>query len=560
MHPDSGKSGGFFNKVMHLVRGHASVASAPAADSDGLSAREVLQESMVRKRRNEAIRQHEFAQLRLLRQRNEAGSEAAGAFQPKDDELLSMLGQETRSTETLQKIDAIEAQMSGQWWRQPGSASKGDKPVAQPQLSTRPMHDVPVLGEDSVVTPALAVPPVLAPANIAMTDAAAPAAVQAAELVVPATPSPVAAPVARAFKPHPDLEEAAILFAHGDLDGARTRLLEQLVQVLSAEPVDEEKAAVLWHAVLDLCRATGDEEAFEPLAIDYAEHFGRSAPLWSSIPQRLGMAPLYGAARSAPAKRQFQWASPAMLTVGAVTALRLAQEDAPLPWSMSWQRLTSIDEAALAPLAKLLDAWASSQGQFVLSDAGKLLQLVEQNTVTSDATRNASWWTLRMAFLRLANRLEAYEEVALDYCITYEVSPPSWVEPMCHCVVQEEGEADVSILQEASLHSVHAQAASGALAHAVPGACPGLAGVIEGDPQAWLDALTAQAQPGQVLDIPCENLIRMDFVAAGSVLNWAADMQNQGYSLRFTQLHHLVAVFFHVIGIHEHATLQATQA
>jgi len=84
--------------------------------------------------------------------------------------------------------------------------------------------------------------------------------------------------------------------------------------------------------------------------------------------------------------------------------------------------------------------------------------------------------------------------------------------------------------------------------------------VIEGDPQDWLNALAAQAKRGQVLDIACGNLIRLDFVAAGSILNWAADMQNQGYALRFTQLHQLVATFFHVIGIHEHATLQATFA
>ncbi len=59
----------------------------------------------------------------------------------------------------------------------------------------------------------------------------------------------------------------------------------------------------------------------------------------------------------------------------------------------------------------------------------------------------------------------------------------------------------------------------------------GLVGVIEGDLQAWLDALTAQAKPGQVLEVACDNLIRLDFVAAGGLLNWAAEMQNQGYIL-----------------------------
>lgn len=557
MHSDSGKSGGFFNKVMHLVRGNAAAASESSADFDGLgAASDDLKEVRVRKRRNEAIRRHEFAQLRLLRNRNEVGGQSPLDDAGKDDELLSMLGQETRSTETLQKIDAIEAQMSGQWWRNPAQAAvKGDKPPLTRKLNARQLSDLPVLGEDSVVQPA---PPPMAPANIlsAASDVVCP--VKVAPEPVEVEPSAEASePAELCFLPSPDLEEAAILFAHGDIDGARARLLEQLLQALSTEPVNDTKAAVLWHAALDLCRALGDEEAFEPLAIDYAEHFGRSAPLWSSMPERLGLPPLKGDAPAAVKKRQFQWSCPSVLTAGAVAALRVSQEEAPQPWSMSWLRLTSIEEAALQPLAQLFDAWASSQGQFLWSDVGKLLQLLEQQTPVGEGAQPEQWWSLRMSVLRLLHRMDEYEQVALDYCITYEVSPPSWVEPDCLCVAQEEGAADVSILQEASLHSAH-PATPGTVAAPTPVAKQGLAGVLEGDSQPWLDALTAQAKSGQVLEVACDNLIRLDFVAAGGILNWAADMQSQGYVVRFTNLHQLVAVFFCVIGIHEHAQVQAT--
>lgn len=245
--------------------------------------------------------------------------------------------------------------------------------------------------------------------------------------------------------------------------------------------------------------------------------------------------------------------------MGAVTALRAARTDALQPWCMSWQRLSSIEEAALAPLTQLLEAWASSQGQFVLSDAARLLQVLEAQTPVADGSRNAQWWALRMALLRLMHRMEAYEQVALDYCVAYEVSPSPWVEPLCDCVVQEEGEADASILQDASLYAKHAVAGSGMQPVAVD-RTKELAGVIEGDLHEWLDALASQAQVGRELHIACKQLIRVDFVAAGSVLNWAAQMQSKGYRLRFTQLHQLVAVFFHIIGIHEHATVQATLA
>lgn len=557
MQPDSGKTGGFFNKVMHMVRGVPGASGLEGEpDSDGLSAAQTLQESVERKRRNDAIRQQEFAHLRQLRQRHEAVAQSAGADAAREDGFLpSLLGMETRSSETLQKIDEIEAQMSGQWWRQPSAApSVPDKSVKPKTLSSRQWSVLPVLGEESVVLPAAseaaqATVPSLLPGSEML--AAGPAAVTATEV-----------PVDKGFEPHPDLEEAAILFAHGDIQGARTRLLEQLLQLLSMEGADAVQVSVLWHALLDLCRAVGDEEAFEPLAIDYAEHFGRSAPLWSSLPARLGMAPLYGVEQKSVTRRRLQWACPAMLTVGAIHALRSAHQDAPQPWSMSWLRLHSIDEVALAPLAQLLTEWADQPGQFVMSDAGKVLELLERQTPLQDAACAPQWWVVRMALLRLMHRMDDYEQVALDYCITYEVSPPSWVAPQCHCVVQEEGEADVSILQEGTtLLSVQGvPTAPGGAIQPVPGLGEGLSGVIEGDAQPWLDALAEQAHSGQVLEVVCENLIRLDFVAAGSVLNWAAEMQAKGVSLKFTRLHQLVAVFFCIIGIQEHALVKASAA
>lgn len=571
MHNEQGKSGGFLSKVMHLVRG---VPAAPGAvaghEADSPSQRAMLREVVERKRRNDAIRQQEFAQLRQLRQRGALTGQGAQAAATRVAAgfLPSVLGRDARSSQTLQKIDEIEAQMSDQWWRPASETGAADPKAARTRKPVgKALSRIPVLGEDHMVGPSTLLPlelsltdTVPSPAPLIAPDLA-PAAIaprEPAKKPVPKTP----AVVARVFKPHPDLEEAAILFAHGDMHGARTRLLEQLVQALNTAPVDEDKVAMLWHAALDWCRATGDEETFEPLAIDYAEHFGRSGPLWFSIPARLGLPALYGEEVGKVSKRQVQWSCPSMLTVGSVTALRAAHQNAAQPWSMSWARLSSMDEAAVQPLTQLFDEWASSTGQFVLSDAGKLLDVLQQHSVLQERSHAPQWWELRMAVLRLMHRVEEYEQVALDYCITYEISPPSWVDPRCVCVVQETGEADVSLLQEASLQSSYAQAAADGAQPAMPVVLSGLNGVIEGDAQERLDALLEQAQHhgSKTLDVACDNLIRLDFVAAGGVLNWAADLQSQGYTLRFQQVHQLVAVFFHIIGIQEHATIEATLA
>ena len=64
MHPDSSKSGGFFSKVMHLMRSKA--GTDIPSDADHLGVLETSQEVRERRRRNEAIRRQEFAQLRAL--------------------------------------------------------------------------------------------------------------------------------------------------------------------------------------------------------------------------------------------------------------------------------------------------------------------------------------------------------------------------------------------------------------------------------------------------------------------------------------------------------------
>jgi hypothetical protein len=80
-----------------------------------------------------------------------------------------------------------------------------------------------------------------------------------------------------------------------------------------------------------------------------------------------------------------------------------------------------------------------------------------------------------------------------------------------------------------------------------------LSGTIEGDATPLLEPLEAMLRPGIALPVSCDKLMRIDFAAAGSVLNWAADQQAKGYVVHFQNLHRLIAVFFNVIGINEHA-------
>ena len=87
---------------------------APVAGADPAYSGRALQEMIARKRRNDSIRNREFDQLRRLKSRS-AGT-ADPTARPSHFSTSISASTEGRAM-TLSKIDAIEAQMSDQWWQ-----------------------------------------------------------------------------------------------------------------------------------------------------------------------------------------------------------------------------------------------------------------------------------------------------------------------------------------------------------------------------------------------------------------------------------------------------------
>jgi ABC-type transporter Mla MlaB component len=56
-----------------------------------------------------------------------------------------------------------------------------------------------------------------------------------------------------------------------------------------------------------------------------------------------------------------------------------------------------------------------------------------------------------------------------------------------------------------------------------------------------------------IMVISCAKLIRVDFSAASTLLNWVSARQSEGRAVQFSDVNRLVAAFFNVMGITEHA-------
>ena len=568
--PSSG--GGLLSKVVRFVRNPTvnwSELDSIQDDKESQYSKQMLKEMIERKRRNDFVRRREFDQLRKLRQRDALSGQRTADPAARPSFFQSSLTSPGERAVTIKKIDEIEAQMSMQWWKskQAGDNPEGAAPV-QAGDALAAATTVPALPNAYAPTAPLALQPT-PPARTAPEPLFAGDSLAAQETSLPleepdaatwnmggaGTSAPPAAPALEKFVHEPDLEEAAIRFANGDYAGAEAGLLE----VLERHSADEADAQFeIWMTLFDLYRATGQQDRFDALAIDFAGRFARSAPLWFSIPEQLGLQAAVKAEATAVPQREFSWNAPAAMTLQSAAALQASINRSASPWTLTWTRLKSIEDTALTALANEFTRWADMKGQFVFTGSQALLTLLQECTQSGNRETNPEWWRLRMAVLRFMGQADEFEMVALDYCVTYEVSPPSWANPLCGYsddstpeVAPAPAPAQDLVARPHWKDSTTPAPLTG-FGDSVP-ALAGLTGHIEGDATHLLEGMQDHVPAGQPLAIPCDKLIRIDFTAAGSVLNWAAQQQAQGREVQFHNLHRLVAVLFNVLGVNEHA-------
>lgn len=198
----------------------ADAASAPA-----------LKAVIERKRRNETVRQREFDHLRQLRKRGFGGGMSAGSSQRSRLDT-TQAGLSYERTQTLRKIDRVEAQMARQGWSAP--PVDGVAMPAQGLLSdaTPPEDDAARVSGFAPTVP----PP---EAARSVDESAAPFVSRPRQPAVPAVPPP--APESDAV-----LEEAALRWALGDAAAAAALLRAALRNARVWDRCDGARRAALF--------------------------------------------------------------------------------------------------------------------------------------------------------------------------------------------------------------------------------------------------------------------------------------------------------------------------
>lgn len=323
----------------------------------------------------------------------------------------------------------------------------------------------------------------------------------------------------------PGIEETAILFANGQAE-------EALARIADAIALDDLGAWKLraWLMLFDLYQHLGKRAEFEERALDFVVRFERSPPVWTDPPPPV----------PAPSTIRTGGAGHVALTGGLTAASALAVEhlrrmlDKQPRLRLDLGRLNGIDGAGARLLLDTLTyARKSGKGMYFTGESD-LLRLIQAQAPSGDRGADPALWLLALEIAQQLGDEARYEDMALEYTITYEVSPPSWEKVVPRGPVAEAPSAHVT--------------SAGGDTFVVNGDIAG-----QGDQVlAELEAFANDADP-VIIDLHATR--RVDFVSAGQLLNLLARLKHARKSIEIRGANELIVALFSMMGIREFARL-----
>jgi anti-anti-sigma regulatory factor len=399
---------------------------------------------------------------------------------------------------TAAKIDAIELAMASDIFNEPE----------------------PAWGSDARRPSAAAASPGVPAASMALAEAEQ-------------TPDPAVLPASA-----PVAEESAILYANGAADEA-----EQLLLASLGGPGRNQRLP--WWMLFDLYQASAREHDFESIAIDYASHFETSPPAFTPL------------ASPGSAERRFAGLALAEMFTGVLdgaidTQLQrlLAAAGAGTPVRLEFAGVQRATPDGCARLLAALRALRGARGELVVAGAEQLIAVLRPMLAIGERGNDQAPWLLLLELLQLLNREKDFEETAMDYCVTYEVSPPSFEPAAAMVAAARAGLGSAGPGHPGDARRPDAGRGGARRRFMLPA-------LVEGDSRALLAAIEAYAAEDDIVVLDCSRLACIDYAAATALHGCLAALAAAGRRIELRDLNHLVAVLLRLLGYAGYARLYA---
>ncbi len=309
------------------------------------------------------------------------------------------------------------------------------------------------------------------------------------------------------------------MYSNGQID-----IAEHILQAAIQEDALGNALPTVWNLLFDLYIVTGKHAQFEHLSIEYANKFETSPPTWIDIgaPQESSNT----STRATPAV-----ALSGKLDANIVKQLdrvkNLAANHATL--RLEFSRIAEVDSIGCGLLLNVLKQLQGSGNDLILVGSLELAGKIRAILEVGRRDETEAPWLLLLEILSLLNLEKEFEEASIDYCITFEVSPPAFVAPKNKVTTAAEDAA--SAKEDAEEFSIPS--------------------VIEGNTAQLVQAIAAYAETHKPAVIDCSRLKRVDFGAAGHLLTGLAPLTAKGVDIELHNVNHLVIALFNIIGLRD---------
>lgn len=410
-----------------------------------------------------------------------------------------------RADATTKKIDAIESEMSSEFRPSVMVAAPDTLPLATPAVppstgkNASVKDDTPSTGMSASTLPMMAVTTEFLLGEEGKTVAIEVGSSEITQVI----------------------EEAAILYAN-----EQTAMAEGLLSEAVLDEQLNKATKMAWWMLFDLYQITGKREQFENLSIEYASKFETSPPTWTDSAHSEA-----DAAQAQPKGSSPTVAFAGKLDGGVIKLLERVQKfgENSKVLRLEFARVTDVDPVGCGLLLRSLQKLQKSEHDLILVGAAELVAKIRSILQVGRRDETEAPWLLMLELMRLLNQEKDFEEASIDYCITFEVSPPAFVAPKSKITTSAEEVGTVDTLSNSFMMPV----------------------TIDGKTEQLISSISKFAADHNPALLDCKRLTRVDFTAAGQLLSTLAPLCGGGKTVEMHNVNYLIYALFNVMGLKE---------
>jgi anti-anti-sigma regulatory factor len=288
--------------------------------------------------------------------------------------------------------------------------------------------------------------------------------------------------------------------------------------------------------LFELLQQRNDKAAFESLTIEYVLRFESSPPAWIEYADET---PVKTSAGGAWAAGPAVIVLPEVVDAGVVKQLEQLKQQSLVHQAITVDasNVQAVDMVGAELLLRVISAFKRASHELTVLGADLMVTPLRAAVEAGRRDPSDSVWMLLLEVFRLLNQQHDFEETGIQYCITYEVSPPSWEPPPANLKTRE---AQVPARQPAEVLAEGLQ----------------WRGTMRGEGEPQFGRLIAQAKVEKQIVVDCTYLKRVEFATATAMLALLTRVRQAGAAVEFRNVNHLIAALFSLLGIDAVAQIQ----